>query len=188
LLGVDAVAEAIAKLGGDAPAMELHVLAELDREPPGAGVDELARSGLERAIATATFHERRATVAGVWMRLDPTVVARAAAAGGLDHRALLFELVHGYAEDDLARPRLSSVVHVVLRNDDYTMMEVVVHILRETFALPEAEATAVMRAAHDTGKAIVGRFSLDAARDKVRAARVIAADHGAPLWIGLEDC
>ena len=188
LLRVDAVAAAIAKLGGDAPAMEVHVLGELDRAPAGAGIDDLARRGLEGEIAAAVNQGRRATAAGVWVRLDRDVVARAVAAGGVDPRALLFQLVHGYAEDDLDRPRQSPVVHVVLRNDDHTTMDLVVRVLREAFALPEAEAVALMRAIHETGKSIVGRFALDAAREKVRAARAIAAEQGAPLWIGLEDC
>jgi ATP-dependent Clp protease adapter protein ClpS len=188
LLRVDAVGAAIAKLGGDAPAMELHVLGELDRAVAGAGLDDDARSGLERAIATAVYHDRHATVAGVWVRLDRALVARAAAAGGIDARELRFQLVHGYGETDLDQPRLTDVVHVVIRNDDHTSMELVVRVLRETFALPEAEAIAVMRTAHETGKAIVGRFALDVARAKVGAARALADAHDAPLWIGLEDC
>jgi ATP-dependent Clp protease adaptor protein ClpS len=67
-------------------------------------------------------------------------------------------------------------------------MDLVVQVLREVFALPEPDAVALMRATHERGKAIVGRFPVEVAREKIRAARALARAHDAPLWIGIEDC
>jgi ATP-dependent Clp protease adaptor protein ClpS len=76
----------------------------------------------------------------------------------------------------------------MIRNDDVTTQQFVVDILRDVFMLPEADAVAKMRTTHETGHAIVGRYPVAAAKDKIEAARRKAVEQLMPLWIGAEVC
>lgn len=190
LLQDEAFTAAIARAGGDATAMETHVQDELDRhkDPVDDEAGQEAAHALGLAYANARFAERSATCIDLWSRLARTDAAKAAAkAGHFDPIALLFLLVHGMPEQSTDLPDRVDV-HVVLRNDDYTTKEFVVEILREQFDLSEADAIARMEETHNGGRAIVGRFKLIIAKDKIAAARARAREAGYPLWIGVEDC
>jgi ATP-dependent Clp protease adapter protein ClpS len=64
-------------------------------------------------------------------------------------------------------------------------MELVVALLHDVFELPRDKAIATMRAVHEHGSAVVGRYPSEVGRDRVRAARARATEQGAPLWIEL---
>jgi ATP-dependent Clp protease adaptor protein ClpS len=136
----------------------------------------------------ARHHGRAATIADLWARLVRVDDGKAAAAAaGVDATALLFVLTHGMPEPSTDLPDRTDV-HIVLRNDDYTTQDFVTAILREVFELSETDATTRMWQTHREGRAIVGRYKLPAAREKIATVRKRAKTDGFPLWIGVEDC
>jgi ATP-dependent Clp protease adapter protein ClpS len=135
----------------------------------------------------AQQYGRLASCTDLYAYVARTGAARAIGAGGVDPTTILFVLAHGLHEQDLTRST-SPVVHVVLRNDDYTTFEIVDQVLREVFGLAAADATTTARTAHEHGRAIVGRLPLDRARDRIEAGRALARARGYPLWLGIEDC
>ena len=76
---------------------------------------------------------------------------------------------------------------VIIYNDDFTPMDLVVRILREVFFKPHSEALALMLQVHHSDKAVVGSYSYDIAVSKVRKATAIARDHGAPLRLEVQE-
>lgn len=185
----ESFAAAIRRLDGDPDRFEDHVQAALDKQP--VHDDEAMHEGarvLGYTLLAARAHGRPATCIDLWARIARTDAARAAAAAAnVDPTALLFVLAHGMPEPSTELAERTDV-HVVLRNDDYTTREFVTAILRDVFELPEDEAEARTQQTHEQGRAIVGRFKLAVARDKIATVRRRAHDDGFPLWIGVEDC
>ena len=188
----------VTQLGGDPAAIEDRIIAALDQlglpeTEPAATREALETLGYISAVAR--FHQRTATPTDLWTRLARSPAGAVFEAAGLPPHRLLFALVHG-AEP--AAPLLASSqgelavasgpVHVVLRNDDVTTMEFVVAMLREVFELDPDAAHAVMRATHEAGRAVVGRFPSAEATTLVETARRRAAAAGFPLWVGVEPC
>jgi len=183
-------AGAIARIGGDVTKLESHVQDELDKRKEAhderAAYEGAHTMGVMAMLARS--HGRSATVTDLWARLARFDSCRAAAAAaGVDATAVLFVLIHGMPEPSTDLPDRTDV-HVVLRNDDYTTQQFVTAILRDVFELGEADATAKMWQTHKEGRAIVGRYKLAAARDKIDAVRRRARTEEFPLWIGVEDC
>lgn len=190
LAQVDSFNAAIERLEGEPAKLEAFALDALDQQ---AGPHDPARlyegaHVLGYALDGARWMGRAVTCTDLWARLAATELGKAAAkAANVDPTALLFVLAHGMPEPSLDLPDRTDV-HVILRNDDYTTREFVVIVLRDVFGLSDAEATARMSEAHDRGAAIIGRYKLAVARDKVATARRRAREAGFPLWIGVEDC
>jgi ATP-dependent Clp protease adapter protein ClpS len=188
IVQAESVAEGIRTLGGDGAAIEAAIDTALDRVPPvGDAVAGDPREGnklLGAALGLARAHQREMTLADTLNQLAHTPLA--ALLSPLSAAALLFQLVHG------TQPPTSLLgethVHVILRNDDFTTQELVVTILEGVFELPAERARAVMKDAHEHGRAIVGRFTSAAAKDKIEAARRRALAEAAPLWLGVEVC
>jgi len=179
------VAAAIAKLGGDPAALETAITDQLEQ----AVHDLDPRDGnkvLGTALGIAHGHARPMTC------IDALVMVQRTPAGALLDQppltgdALVFELVHGDVPP-VTLPR-ETHVHVVLRNDDYSPMQLVEHVLETAFGLEPAKAHEMMRAVHEGGRAVVGRFGVEDAREKITAARAIARAAHAPLWLGVEAC
>lgn len=167
----------VAALGEHAAATEDRVLAALATAPADAALG----LQIEAHTALAAQHEhRQATVADLWYRL-----ARTSAAGFVpDAHALLFTLVHRLPEPPATHA--DPEVHVVIRNDDYTPMRFVSYVVHAIFERSPEDAVAVMQAAHQQGRAIVGRFPTPRAIELVKAARAKARESGYPLWLELE--
>lgn len=70
---------------------------------------------------------------------------------------------------------------VIIYNDDFTTMDFVVRVLREVFFKQPAEAEQLMLAVHKSGQAIVGIYTYDIARSKVRKAVNMARAENYPL-------
>ena len=179
------VAAAIAKLGGDPAALEAAITDQLEQ----AVHDLDPRDGnkvLGTALGIAHGHARPMTC------IDALVMVQRTPAGALLDQppltgdALVFELVHGDLPP-VTLPR-ETHVHVVLRNDDYSPMQLIKHVLETAFGLEPAKAHEMMRAVHEGGRAVVGRFGVEDAREKITAARAIARAAHAPLWLGVEAC
>ena len=182
LLQDDTVIAAIATADGDAEALEDRVLAALAAQPDG---EDNAGRIAGRAVALARVGDRRATCTDLWAALTGSPAAHLLDDNQLDRGATLFALFHGGRAPDVASPDGRDVL-IVLRNDSYTTQEFVCGLLREVFALPDAEAHAIMLATHNTGRAVIGRFAAAAARDKITEARTRIRAEAFPLWIGVE--
>jgi len=79
---------------------------------------------------------------------------------------------------DIREPRRYKVI---IFNDDFTSMEFVVRILRQVFFKQPAEAEALMMAVHRAGQAVVGIYSYDVAKSKVKKATDMARAENFPL-------
>ena len=75
---------------------------------------------------------------------------------------------------------------VMLLNDDYTPMEVVVHVLERFFGLTHAQAFEIMLTVHKKGLAVVGVFSFEVAETKVAQVMDFARRHQHPLQCTME--
>ncbi|MEO8549227.1 MAG: ATP-dependent Clp protease adaptor ClpS [Kofleriaceae bacterium] len=181
----DRVAAAIDKLGGDRTALEAAIEAKLDA--PEHGLDP--REGnqlLGSALGIAHGHGRQMTCTDAVMMLLRTPAGQLLEQPPLTGDALVFELVHGDVPP-LTLPR-ETHVHVVLRNDDFTPMQLVEQVLQRAFELDAARAHELMRAVHEGGRAVVGRFGVEDARERIEKGRALARASHAPLWLGVEAC
>lgn len=70
---------------------------------------------------------------------------------------------------------------VILYNDDYTSMDLVVAILQQVFNRTKADATSIMLNVHNKGKGIAGVYSREIADTKVSQVKSIAANYQVPL-------
>lgn len=181
---------AIAKLGGDPAKLEAHVQDALDKhtDPHDDAAMHEAAHVLGYTVAASRSLNRPPTCTDLWAQLARTESGEAAAAAsGVEPTALLFLLAHDVPEPELELADRTDV-HVILRNDDHTTREFVVEVLRDVFELSDDEATQRMWQTHTEGRAVLGRYKLAVARDKVATVRRRARDAGFPLWIGIEDC
>jgi ATP-dependent Clp protease adaptor protein ClpS len=193
LLQDETVVAAIATAGGNADALEDRVLAALseipaDHRPTSSDdPDDDDHGGVlaRRAAMIAHHGERRASCTDLWAALTGSSAARLLDDAKLDRGGTLFALFHGGRAPDIALPDARDVL-VVLRNDHYTTQQFVCSVLRDVFAVPEAQATEIMLATHRTGRAVIGRFTAAAAREKITSARALAQAQAFPLWIGVE--
>lgn len=79
---------------------------------------------------------------------------------------------------DLREPRRYKVIFY---NDDFTTMDFVVKVLTTVFFKTPAEAERLMLEVHNNGSAVVGVYTCDVARSKVRKVTVMARAEGFPL-------
>jgi ATP-dependent Clp protease adaptor protein ClpS len=189
LLQDEAVVGAIRTAGGD-PDAALGAVTEPgapgDRDDEDDGDDEDHGGSLAgRAAAIARHGGRRASCTDLWAALGGSPAARLIDDDKLDRGATLFALFHGGRAPDIALPDSRDVL-VVLRNDHYTTQQFVCSLLREVFALPDDRAHAIMLETHTAGRAVIGRFTAAAARDRIEQARALARGQAFPLWIGVE--
>lgn len=183
LLQDETVTEAITTAGGNPDALEDRVLAALATPGEAARKQEPWIAGQAEAVAHRAG--RQVSCADLWAFLSESHAAQLLADAQLDRGAVLFALFHGGREPDVSLPD-NRDVFVVLRNDHYTTQQFVCSVLRDVFALPEDQAAAIMLSTHTDGRAIVGRFTAEAARTKIREARALAHAQAFPLWIGVE--
>jgi ATP-dependent Clp protease adaptor protein ClpS len=185
----DPVALAIRTIGADPTALDTAIDDALERVAPTSDTAPDPHEGnqlLGTALGLARAHGREMTIVDTLNQLVHTPLAALLETPPLSASGLLFRLVHG----DIPPVTLAGEthVHVILRNDDYTTQDLVVAILCDVFELPADRAQAVMRQAHDHGRAVIGRFASELAKTKLEAARRRARDHVSPLWLGVEVC
>ena len=75
---------------------------------------------------------------------------------------------------------------VTIYNDDFTTMDFVVKVLTEVFFKSYVEAETLMLQVHRSGKSVVGIYSLDIAKSKVKKATQMAREAGYPLRLTYE--
>jgi ATP-dependent Clp protease adapter protein ClpS len=186
LLQDEVIAEAIREAGHDVSALEDRVLEAIGNLLDSPELWDEGQQVLHFAAIASSHAGRRAGCVDLWAYLAHTHAATLLETTGVDRAGVLFRLVHKTAEPPLPPEDQRGDVHVVLRNDDYTTVELVCEILRDVFGMAEAEAETSMSKTHHEGRAIVGRFAVPEARSKVLAVRSRARAAGYPLWIGIE--
>ncbi|MBF7683119.1 ATP-dependent Clp protease adapter ClpS [Acinetobacter sp. B5B] len=87
------------------------------------------------------------------------------------------------APPELKRPPLYVVV---LLNDDYTPMDIVIEILQQFFAMNLDQATEVMLTVHYEGKGVAGIYPRDIAETKANQVNNYARSQGYPLLCQIE--
>ena len=75
---------------------------------------------------------------------------------------------------------------VLLHNDDYTTMEVVVEVLQKFFGKSGLESEAIMLRVHRNGFGVAGIYSFEVAETKVAQATEFVKSRGFPLKLTLE--
>jgi ATP-dependent Clp protease adaptor protein ClpS len=76
---------------------------------------------------------------------------------------------------------------VIMHNDDFTPMDFVVKVLKETFHKEEQEAVRLMYAVHQKGMAVVGVYSYDIASTKVKKVTAKARSLGYPFRLEIQE-
>jgi len=185
LLQDEAVVAAIVTAGGNPDSVEDRVLTALAAPTDESDQADEAGRLTRRAAALGHHAGHQASCTDLWAALTGSPAARLLDDCKVDRGATLFALCHGGRAPEITLPDERDVF-IVLRNDNYTTQEFVCSLLRDVFALPDAQASAVMLATHTTGRAVVGRFTATAARDKIQRARALARAQAFPLWIGVE--
>ncbi len=77
--------------------------------------------------------------------------------------------------------------NVVLLNDDYTTMELVLQILEELFQKSPAEAYRIMMQVHRNGRGLAGVYTWEVAETKADAVAALAGKAGYPLRATIEE-
>jgi ATP-dependent Clp protease adaptor protein ClpS len=87
-----------------------------------------------------------------------------------------------------AKPKTKkpSMYKVLMLNDDYTPMEVVVHILERFFHKSRDEATRIMLHVHRRGVGVCGVYTYEVAETKVTQVMDFARRHQHPLQCTME--
>ena len=80
-----------------------------------------------------------------------------------------------------ARVERPKLFKVIVLNDDFTPVELVMEILRSIFRLDEAKAMEITRTTHQKGLCVVALFSREIAETKAAQAMSVAAEYGFPL-------
>lgn len=75
---------------------------------------------------------------------------------------------------------------VVLLNDDYTPMDIVIEILQQFFAMNLDQATEVMLTVHYEGKGVAGTYPRDIAETKANQVNNYSRSQGYPLLCQIE--
>ncbi len=86
-------------------------------------------------------------------------------------------------EIDITNPPMYKVI---LHNDDYTPMDLVVDILVKVFHKSADEAHKIMWQVHEKGQAVCGVYVHEIAQTKVHQVRTIAKANGYPLLATME--
>lgn len=76
---------------------------------------------------------------------------------------------------------------VVMYNDDFTPMDFVVYILVNIFRKGQEDAVNIMMTVHKEGSAVVGIYSYDIAKTRVKKADNLARKERYPFKIKIEE-
>lgn len=158
------------------------------RGPPPVFLDVQAQRALARAALVASELERRvaprALLRACWA--EHPVLLRACDEAGVARNAPLWFAAHGVLSRPPLVPGGEDRTVLVVKNDDYTPMEVVMALFTRVLDLPAHIAQEMMLAIHEEGSAVVAEGdSVVVAQQAQRVAE--AADQlDAPLWVELQ--
>ena len=75
---------------------------------------------------------------------------------------------------------------VIIHNDDFTTLDLVVEVLKTVFFYSDEKAEALMLQVHHANKAVVGIYTYDIAVSKANKATNMAREKGFPLRLTVE--
>lgn len=101
----------------------------------------------------------------------------------INNQDLLDDNVLENVKDEVRPP---DMYRIILLNDHYTSMDIVVEILTEIFHKETVEATKIMLDVHNKGKGIVGIYTYDIALTKRQQVKQVAKSKGVPLKCEME--
>ncbi len=87
---------------------------------------------------------------------------------------------------DVAKSKLPPMFKVLLLNDDYTPMEVVVEVIERFFNKNREQATRIMLKVHTEGVGVCGIYSQDIAETKMNQVLNYARESQHPLQCAIE--
>ena len=90
-------------------------------------------------------------------------------------------------EAEKAKVKPPPLFKVMLLNDDYTPMDLVVVVLQTVFAMSREKATQVMLQVHREGMGVCGTYTREVASAKVEQVINIARKHQHPLQCTMEE-
>lgn len=96
------------------------------------------------------------------------------------------DLFRGPEDENVPSLLAPSTYRVVLLHDDYTCVKFAVALLMQVFAQPLPVALALAAQVHDTGRAVAGTYTAEAAETKVWLANTVARHEGHPLMFVME--
>ena len=172
LVQAEPIVAAIEKLGGTPAALEAAIEDALTRLDP-ASDPRFTKQLLGSGLGHAQHHARKMTCTDALALLVRAGHGAVLDVAPVSAHALFFTLVHGTTQPPTTLAG-ETAVHVVIRNDDFSTHDFVSELLRRVFDLSDADALAKTRTTHETGRAIVGRFAAELAREKLEAARARA--------------
>ena len=185
LIQDEVIVETLREAGHDPEAFESCVLDALAKQTPmSTGITERAQYMFAYALHSSRSAERKASRVDLWAYLKESDADEVLATAKVSHVDILFRLAHGMAPPAL--DTITTDVHVVLRNDDYTTRDFVCSLLTGTFGYTEDAAETRTMQVHTEGRGVVERLSATEARSQIARARELARSHGFPLWIGAE--
>ncbi len=76
---------------------------------------------------------------------------------------------------------------VLLLNDDYTTMELVVYVLQSIFRLSETDAVQIMLHVHKNGMGVAGVYPREIAETRVAQVEALAREYEYPLRCSLDE-
>ena len=76
---------------------------------------------------------------------------------------------------------------VLLLNDDYTPMDLVIEVLEQFFSMNRERATMVMLKVHNEGAGLAGLYPRDVAETKIHLVTEFARSHQHPLQCVMEE-
>ena len=107
-----------------------------------------------------------------------------------DNKRQRFEQEEGFAlkaeKSVKTKRRFPSRYKIILLNDDFTPMDLVVHVLQKFFAKTLEEGTSIMLEVHQQGSGVCGIYPYDIAETKVAQVISYARKQGSPLQCRLE--
>jgi len=106
---------------------------------------------------------------------------RAGGNGGLDGDTVIERRTK-----EQTKTKKPSLYKCILLNDDYTLMEFVVEILKHIFHKEQAEATRIMLHVHQNGMGVAGVYPFEIAETKVRTVEELARESQFPLKCVME--
>jgi ATP-dependent Clp protease adapter protein ClpS len=177
-------AEALRVLGHDPKSVRTRLERRLTRS-----LQSHLLSPIGKLIELAATHAYLARKGHDEMRLAPIVVElirhpsvrRAVEEADVNRYDLLYAYVHHRAPPKDAAFRSEGTVDVVVHDDPYTTMELVVATLTADFGLSPAEAKKKMLAIHEEGKAVIATMPHDRAMACIIRAQGTARDELMPL-------
>ena len=93
----------------------------------------------------------------------------------------------GLAEKARSKTRRPPLFKVLLHNDDYTTMQLVVEVLESIFLKSPAEAFRIMMQVHREGQGLCGAYSHEVAETKVAQVHDRAKEQSFPLRASMEE-